>query len=77
MTPSHRLRLLLLPALAVLAIPATAAAKSPTASASYIPGEVVVRYQRSADRAARDLGQGGPDFRYGAGLLDAARAVTP
>jgi serine protease len=26
---------------------------------------------------ARDLGSGGPDFRYGAGLLDAARAVTP
>ena len=26
---------------------------------------------------ARDLGPGGPDFRYGAGLLDAARAVTP
>src|SRR5215210_3006267 len=26
---------------------------------------------------ARDLGTGGPDFRYGAGLLDAARAVTP
>jgi serine protease len=26
---------------------------------------------------ARDLGPGGPDARYGAGLLDAARAVTP
>jgi len=26
---------------------------------------------------ARDLGTPGPDFRYGAGLLDAARAVTP
>jgi serine protease len=26
---------------------------------------------------ARDLGLGGPDARYGAGLLDAARAVTP
>ena len=53
MTPSHRLRLLLLPVLAVLAVPASAAAKGPTAHASYVPGEVVVRYQRSADRAAR------------------------
>ena len=26
---------------------------------------------------ARDLGTPGPDFRYGYGLLDAARAVTP
>ena len=26
---------------------------------------------------ARDLGPGGPDSRYGAGLLDAARAVSP
>ena len=26
---------------------------------------------------ARDLGTAGPDFRYGYGLLDAARAVTP
>jgi serine protease len=32
--------------------------------------------QRLKD-TARDLGAGGPDFRYGAGLLDAARAVTP
>ena len=65
MTPSHRLRLLLLPALAVLAVPASAAAKGPAARASYVPGEVVVRYQRSADRAARaavqrETGVGGP-----------------
>lgn len=53
MTPSHRLRLLLLPLLAVLAAPASAAAEGPTAHASIVPGEVVVRYQRSADRAAR------------------------
>ena len=26
---------------------------------------------------ARDLGPAGPDTRYGAGLVDAARAVTP
>jgi hypothetical protein len=43
MTPPHLLRLLLLPALAVLAVPASAAAKGPTARASYVPGEVVVR----------------------------------
>jgi serine protease len=65
MTPPHLLRLLLLPALAVLAVPASAAAKGPTARASYVPGEVVVRYERSADRAARaavqrETGVGGP-----------------
>ena len=53
MTPSHRLRLLLLPALAALILPASAAAQGPTAPASYVPGEVVVRYERSADRTAR------------------------
>ncbi len=66
MTPSHRLRLLLVPALASMALPsAAAAADPPTARASYVPGEVVVRYERSADRAARaavqrETGVGGP-----------------
>ena len=53
MTPSRLLRLLLLPALGVLALPASAPAAAPTAHASYVPGEVIVRYERSADRAAR------------------------
>src|SRR5688572_25629241 len=66
MTPSRLLRLLLPAALAVLALPAAApAAPRPTAHASYVPGEVIVRYERSADRAARAAvqratGVGGP-----------------
>ena len=35
------------------------------------------RSRQRLKATARDLGPGGPDFRYGAGLLDAARAVTP
>jgi serine protease len=54
MTPPPRLRTLLIATLAVLAMPAVAgAAERPTAHASYVPGEVIVRYERSADRAAR------------------------
>ena len=54
MTPTRRIPLLLLPLLAALALPSAAAAsKGPVARASYVPGEVVVRYKRSADRAAR------------------------
>ena len=54
MTPIKHLPLLLLPALCALALPAAAgAANGPVARASYVPGEVVVRYARSADRAAR------------------------
>jgi serine protease len=54
MTPTRRLLLSLLPALAAFALPgAAAAAPRPTAHASYVPGEVIVRYERSADRAAR------------------------
>ena len=37
------------------------------------PAEV----ERRLKSTARDLGPGGPDFRYGWGLLDAGRAVTP
>jgi serine protease len=49
------LRLLIASALlAVLALPSAAqAAGGPTAHAAYRPGEVVVRYKRSADRSAR------------------------
>ena len=50
MTPSPRLRLLLLPVLAVLAVPACAAAKGPTAHAGIVPGEVV-----GAGRNEREL----------------------
>jgi len=39
------------------------------------PGPAAIEARLKA--TARDLGSGGPDFRYGAGLLDAARAVTP
>jgi serine protease len=39
------------------------------------PGPAAVEERLKA--TARDLGSGGPDFRYGAGLLNAARAVTP
>src|SRR3954447_2604234 len=39
------------------------------------PGPAAVESRLKS--TARDLGTGGPDFRYGAGLLDAARAVTP
>src|SRR5688572_14456792 len=55
MTPSIRLRLLLVPALAALALPAAASAgpRAAAANAAYVPGEVIVRYERSADRAAR------------------------
>src|SRR5688572_3445359 len=66
MTPSRLLRLLLPAALAVLALPAAApAAPRPTANASYVPGEVIVRYERSAGRSARaavqrTTGVGGP-----------------
>ena len=66
MTPSSRLRRLLLPLLAALAMPASAAAaERPTARTSYVAGEVIVRYERSADRAARaavqrGTGVGGP-----------------
>jgi serine protease len=48
------LRLLLASVIAFLALPAAAhASGGPTAHAAYRPGEVVVRYERSADRAAR------------------------
>jgi serine protease len=54
MTPSSRLRTLLITTLAVLALPAAApAAERPAAHAGYVAGEVVVRYERSAGRAAR------------------------
>jgi serine protease len=54
MTPTRRLLFSLLPALAVVVLPAAAAAAPrPTAHARYVPGEVIVRYERSADRAAR------------------------
>jgi serine protease len=66
MTPTRRLLFSLLPVLAVVALPAAAgAAPRPAAHASYVPGEVIVRYERSADRAARaavqrETGVGGP-----------------
>src|SRR5688572_30165364 len=66
MTPSSRLRRLLLPLFAALVMPASAAAaERPTAHTSYVAGEVVVRYERSADRTARaavqrETGVGGP-----------------
>jgi serine protease len=55
MTPTTRLRSLLIATLAGLALPtaAAAAAEPPTAHTSYVEGEVIVRYERSADRAAR------------------------
>ena len=54
MTPPTRLRPLLIATLAALAMPsAAAAAERPTAHTSYVAGEVIVRYERSADRAAR------------------------
>ena len=55
MTPSRRLRTLLIASLAALVIPTVtaAAAERPTAHASYVPGEVIVRYERSAGKAAR------------------------
>jgi len=54
MTPTRRLLLILLPSLAAAALPGAAAASPhPVARASYVPGEVIVRYERSADRAAR------------------------
>jgi serine protease len=37
------------------------------------PAQVEARLKLTA----RDLGTPGPDSRYGAGLVDAARAVTP
>ena len=64
LTPSTAPRRLLASALAAatvaLALPAAAGA------ADYVPGEVVVRYERSADRSARaevqrDTGVGGPE----------------
>src|SRR4051794_16027794 len=65
MTPTMRLRTLLPALLAVLVVPASAAAQGPASQASYVPGEVVVRYERSADRSARaevqrETGVGGP-----------------
>jgi serine protease len=54
MTPSRRLLLSLLLVLPGVALPSAAgAAPRPTAQASYVPGEVIVRYERSVDRAAR------------------------
>ena len=54
MTPSSRLRSLLIATLAALTMPSAAsAAERPTAHTSYVAGEVIVRYERSADRAAR------------------------
>jgi len=59
--PSRRLlAAVLAAAVAALALPAAAAA------ADYVPGEVVVRYERSADRSARaevqrETGVGGPE----------------
>ena len=54
MTPPRRLRTLLIATAAALVIPAaTAAAQGPTAHTSYVPGEVIVRYDRSAGKAAR------------------------
>ena len=48
------LRLLIASSIAVLALPAAAQASArPIAHTAYRPGEVVVRYERSADRAAR------------------------
>jgi serine protease len=65
MTPTMRLRTLLPALLAALVVPASAAAQDPASHASYVPGEVVVRYERSADRSARaevqrETGVGGP-----------------
>ncbi len=37
------------------------------------PAQIEARLKATA----RDLGVPGPDSRYGAGLVDAARAVTP
>ena len=48
---------------------AAAASTSPNPSPEAIEERLKV--------TARDLGTPGPDFRYGYGLLDAARAVTP
>ena len=49
LTPPMRLRLLALPVLAAALAPAAASAAEP----AYRPGEVVVRYERSADRGDR------------------------
>src|SRR5215210_4241698 len=54
MTPPSLLRPLLLTALAALCVPAAAAAQAPPAPGpAYVPGEVVVRYERSADKGDR------------------------
>ena len=54
MTPPRRLRILLIATLVAFAMPgAAASAQRPTAHSSYVPGEVIVRYARDADRAAR------------------------
>ena len=70
MLTTPRLRPLLLAALAVaLCVPGPAAADGARAAAAvtaYAPGEVVVRYERSADRSARarvqrETGVGAPE----------------
>src|SRR5215211_2532285 len=75
MTPPPRLRTLLTATLAVLAMPAAAdAAERPTAHTSYVAGEVIVRYERSADRAAHARAH---DPRRPERRRDAARAARP
>src|SRR5215218_4149996 len=56
---------------------ATAAAALVIASGVLGPNPTPAAVEARLKATARDLGSGGPDFRYGAGLLDAARAVTP
>jgi serine protease len=41
------------------------------------PNPTPAQIEARLKATARDLGQPGPDTRYGAGLVDAARAVTP
>ena len=53
MTPSHRLRLLLLPPWPRCAAPPRRRGAARPRAPATCPGEVVVRYERSADRAAR------------------------
>ena len=55
----------------------SAAAALVIASGVIGPNPSATEVEDRLKATARDLGLGGPDSRYGAGLLDAARAVTP
>jgi len=55
----------------------SAAAALVVASGVIGPDPTPAQIEERLKATARDLGTGGPDYRYGYGLLDAARAVTP